>query len=751
MLLMETMQNRFRKVAEQLRVFSSIWKVTSIVLLIIGVVFSWSIYTDREKVLSDEFQALEGQSKLASSQVSGVLRGLDVGLSGLVADQTANPRISAPVITQRQLAFLKIFPEVKSVVVVDHQGRITSAESISDPQDLGTLRGFDVSKRDYFAFHRNATAADYDRFYVARPFKSILNRQLIAVSRAIRGRNGELQRVVAITLAADVFDPVLREILTNVVVDAAAIHNRFGDIIYRVPNPDTYFGKNIGSGAAFQQYLRSKNEITRYQGITVTDNVKRILVFQKIGDSTLDVGVSGQYDAIMAKWYRLAAMKLVLFAVIFLLSIALARQLVKQKEAKDEVIRNEERLTLAELVAKFGHWELNLNDQTVSASIGACRIYGVDKGHYDLPIVQNACLGKYRPMLDSALKALIEQNDPYDVSYKIKAQDNGQLKDIHSIAFFDSAKRVVFGVIQDITEQLKSEEDLRMAATVFSHAREGILITDANGYILNVNQTFTELTGYGRDEVIGLRSSVLQSGRHDTLFYEEIWRNVAENCYWQGEIWNRKKNGDVFPALLTISAVLDSQGNAQQYVGLFTDITEVKEHERKLEFMAHYDSLTQLPNRSLLSDRLQQAMAMALRRQLSFSLCYLDLDGFKQVNDTHGHEIGDQLLIALAERMKLALRKSDTLARIGGDEFVAILLDQADKDSFLMTAERLVETVSQPVFINGLEIRVSASLGIAFFPQDASVDVDQLLRQADHAMYQAKLSGKNRFCVFSKE
>lgn len=310
--------------------------------------------------------------------------------------------------------------------------------------------------------------------------------------------------------------------------------------------------------------------------------------------------------------------------------------------------------------------------------------------------------------------------------------------DQHVVSFFD------------ITTRKQAEEHQRLAATVFSHAREGILITDADGTILDVNAMFCQLTGYSRNEALGNNPRMLRSGHHPQPFYADMWNQLLENSHWSGEIWNRRRSGEIYPAMLTISAVRDSLGKTKQYVALFSDITEIKNHERQLERMAQHDALTNLPNRTLLADRLEQAMLQALRRNKSIAICYLDLDGFKGVNDRHGHEVGDRLLVKIASVMKNALREPDTLARIGGDEFVAILLDMENKATSLLTVERLVATVSQPLQIGEVEVQVSVSIGVTFFPQENDINVDQLLRQADLAMYQAKATGKNRYHVFDK-
>ncbi|MFZ4480449.1 MAG: EAL domain-containing protein [Rhodoferax sp.] len=309
----------------------------------------------------------------------------------------------------------------------------------------------------------------------------------------------------------------------------------------------------------------------------------------------------------------------------------------------------------------------------------------------------------------------------------------------------------VFSVIRDITDQKQVESKLLLAASVFSHAREAIMITSADGLILDVNDTFTQMTGFAGGEVLGRNPRMLASGRQDKEFYAAMWGDLLGKGHWYGEIWNRRKNGEIYPTLQTISAVLDAKGRIQHYVALFSDITALKEHQKELEHVAHFDILTNLPNRVLLADRLQQAMIQCQRRGQRVAVIYLDLDGFKSINDRHGHEAGDQLLISLASCMKQVLREGDTLARLGGDEFVAVLLDLADIDASVPLLTRLLGAASQPVQIGPLSLQVSASVGVTFYPQAQDMDADQVLRQADQAMYQAKLAGKNRFHVFDAD
>lgn len=322
---------------------------------------------------------------------------------------------------------------------------------------------------------------------------------------------------------------------------------------------------------------------------------------------------------------------------------------------------------------------------------------------------------------------------------------------ISPILDFDGQIVGISEIARDITQRKQAELKLRLAANVFTHAREAIIITELDGTIVDVNDAFSRITGYTREEVIGNNPRLLKSGRQSQSFYASMWKSLLEKGHWYGELCNRRKNGEFYYEKMAISAVFDAQGQAQNFVALCADITLIKAHEKRLEHMAHFDVLTSLPNRALLSDRLNHGISQVMRHGLHLAVAYLDLDGFKAVNDRFGHEVGDQVLVTLANRMKQTLRDSDTLCRLGGDEFVAVLIDLADIEDSLPTLNRLLAAASQPVVIGEQIFQVSASVGITFYPQVEEVDADQLMRQADQAMYQAKLAGKNRYHAFDTE
>lgn len=301
---------------------------------------------------------------------------------------------------------------------------------------------------------------------------------------------------------------------------------------------------------------------------------------------------------------------------------------------------------------------------------------------------------------------------------------------------------------------LQAQQDLLLASKVFSHAREGIMITDPHGIILRVNATLCEMTGYSAQELVGNNPRMLNSGRQDSQFYEKLWQSVATQGYWQGQTWNRRKTGELYAQLLAISSVRNDQGEITHYVGLSTDITSIKQQEKRLEQLASTDALTGLPNRLLLADRMEQAMLRVPRSGDLLAVAFIDLDGFKAINDQYGHDIGDQLLISVAARMKSALRNSDTLARLGGDEFIAVLEISSEGGVLEGLLGRLLLAASEPVIIDTVKgacpLSVSASIGVALLNPGDDADADRLIRHADVAMYAAKQKGKNCYVIFDR-
>jgi len=355
-------------------------------------------------------------------------------------------------------------------------------------------------------------------------------------------------------------------------------------------------------------------------------------------------------------------------------------------------------------------------------------------------------------MLNALRQSLSGQVGFYEGLYKSVTGNKEVYLQADFVPMLDSQGEIIggVGVFNDITLRKKAEEELQLFARVFSDINEGITITDADMNIIDINPAFTDITGYSRDDIIGKNPSVLSSGRQTPEFYQEMWQQLNEQGHWQGEVWNRTKQGELYAELLTISALKDKFDNIVNYVAVFTDITNSKQQQEELSFMAHYDVLTGLPNRALFVDRFHQAIAHSKRTKHQLAICFLDLDNFKPVNDNYGHEVGDQLLIEVAQRITANIREEDTVSRQGGDEFALLLNDIKSYSQCEQTLQRIHNALAEPYIIDEHLHNVTASSGVTIYPHDDG-DIDTLLRHADQAMYQAKLAGKHRYQLFNPE
>ena len=434
--------------------------------------------------------------------------------------------------------------------------------------------------------------------------------------------------------------------------------------------------------------------------------------------------------------------------------VVFVQDISPRKLIEEALQASKARLDFALQQSAIGAWELNLLDHTTHRTLLHDRIFGYHTllRSWTYEMFLEHVLPEDRQEVDRCFHEAIAAQTSWSFECRIRRAD-GAVRWIYAAGDILRNSRNetewMAGIVQDITERKLAEEKLRLSSSVFTHAWEGILITTTDGTIVDVNDAFSRITGYSRDEVLGKNPRILGSGLQGQAFYANLWNSLTQKGHWYGEIWNLRKSGEMYAIIETISVVNNAQGIPQHYVAMLTDITRLKEHENELEHIAHYDPLTNLPNRILLADRMRQAITQVHRRNTSLAVVFLDLDGFKAINDKHGHETGDRLLMSIASRMLQAIREGDTFARIGGDEFVAVLMDLDNEDITLHLLNRLLSAAFEPVQLVDMSLQVSASLGVTFYPQKEAVDADQLLRQADQAMYQAKLAGKNRYHVFN--
>jgi len=328
----------------------------------------------------------------------------------------------------------------------------------------------------------------------------------------------------------------------------------------------------------------------------------------------------------------------------------------------------------------------------------------------------------------------------------LQAQQQGQIPDSAAYDHLVDLSNELRHRLGQLRSGLKHNMNLvsLLMSKVFENAAEGVIITDPNGMILSVNNAFTEFTGYRTEEAVGQTPALLRSGRQSEAFYRHMWLTLQNEGQWEGEIWNRRKDGKHYLEWLSISGVRDESGRITHYVAVFSDITTEKENEERLYHLAHYDMLTELPNRMLFYDRLRQGLLRARRNQRQVAIMFLDLDGFKQVNDELGHHAGDELLRQVARRLSGVLRASDTVARFGGDEFTVSVPDLAPDDEVDRVARKIIEAVAKPYYLGSNRVQVTTSVGISLFPQHGD-DPDTLITHADMAMYETKKAGKNNF------
>jgi diguanylate cyclase (GGDEF)-like protein/PAS domain S-box-containing protein len=427
----------------------------------------------------------------------------------------------------------------------------------------------------------------------------------------------------------------------------------------------------------------------------------------------------------------------------------------QRRHALATLERAEASLRRAQQVGKVGSWERDLASNELTWSEETYRIIGVDPASFT-PTVDSLFERVHPddvPLLRQAAQQAQERGETFALDYRVPQAD-GTVRHVHARADLVTdaqgrARRMV-GTVQDITERKRAEEQMRLAAGVFESSGEAIVITDAQRRIVTVNSAFSAITGYSAQEAAGRTPYSLCAGVRSPERDQEIWDQVERTGYWQGEVWDRRRNGETFPKWLTVSAVRDRGGQVVNYIKIFSDISERKEREERVRHLAHHDFLTDLPNRMLLNDRIAQAISRAQRAGSQVAVMFLDLDRFKNVNDSLGHSVGDELLREVARRLRACVRASDTVSRLGGDEFVVLMPEVRDANDAAVAAQKVLEAVGRPYSIGGHELVSTPSVGVSVYPSDGN-DVETLLRNADAAMYHAKELGRNNYQFFTQD
>ncbi|MEH6492032.1 putative bifunctional diguanylate cyclase/phosphodiesterase [Halopseudomonas sp.] len=430
-------------------------------------------------------------------------------------------------------------------------------------------------------------------------------------------------------------------------------------------------------------------------------------------------------------------------------------QLSKRRQQEDALRQSGERLSLALDGANDGLWDWDLQSDSLYLSARSREILCLPDGvTVDMQTLwRNQLADADQQVTRAALVSHLRgETERVDRTYRLRLATGGHCwVQASGRAVRNAQGRAVrlTGVLRDVTERVEREQRLRQASAMFDCTSEGMLICDAEQKISDVNKAFCAITGYRAEEVIGRQPALLASGRHDKAFYKHMWQQIKATGRWSGEIWNRRKDGEVYPQWQNIIAVTDHLGQLTHYVAVFADMSLIKRSQEEIDYLAHHDPLTKLPNRLLITERLTTAVSRARRQQQRLGLVFVDLDRFKGVNDSLGHSLGDQLLLTAAQRMEHLCEEGDTLARLGGDEFVILVERRAAMEELSRLAERIQHALSEPFQLEGQLVHMTASLGLSLFPDDGQDGAD-LLKNADSAVTLAKQRGRNNYAFYTQ-
>ena len=724
-----------------------VWEA-GVVLLSLGLVVLLWVYSlergrgDLEEQTEAAVEKANSLTRVFEAQTARTLKNIDLALQIVARDYLADP--SSFQLTQ--LLATKLIDERTSreLAVLNREGHIVL--SVSE------VRSADMSDREYFTTLRDSGSQD---FYVGKPIRSrSTGNWIIPVSRRIVGPTGEFAGVVACGVDPAYFIDFYRpqELGKN---GAVMLLGTDGFTRARRAGEGDSFGEDVRGSRLLHLYEKSPEG--DFVGAGRFDGVVRFQSYRKLADYDLIAVVGLSKDESLAEVReRLEIHAYIrLFATLYILAFAAAivvvsvRRRLEQQAAYVQQLQSQAILDNITDIAWFkdAHSRFLAVNPAFAALCGLEIADIVGKTDADLfpAHVAAGYVANDLQVMREGGRQVVEEELPLP---------DGRIQTIETIktCVQDTGGRPVgtVGIARDITKRRLEDKERQLSAKAFESLAEGILVTDDKRRIVSVNKALCTITGYEAEELMDQSPSMLSSGRHDPAFYEAMWKEIESTGFWHGEIWDRRKNGEIFPELLSISAVVDEAGKVSHYVGVCTDISSLKAYEERLRYQAQHDALTGLPNRFQFQERFEEMLARADRRGAQIAVMMLDLDRFKHVNDSLGHASGDQLLQEAAARLASCLRKVDVIGRFGGDEF-AVLLDGINgQQSAAIVASRLQAVFAAPFSLSGHDIFVSSSIGISCYPADAA-DAETLLKNADAAMYRAKAEGRNGYQYFSAD
>lgn len=725
------------------RAVRSIWMIPAVTMLIVGGAFSWFGYDEYHTTLEREFRALESHDRIAVTHVSGLLHSIELHMNHIRYELGKLTPAQRAEYDQELAEHLHYFPEIHSLVVVDSRGMVQWSAT---PQ----LKGFDASQRDYFTAHRAGPLAR--NFYVSRPYKTWSGNDIgIALSVALYSPDGQFEGAIVAGADPQFFESVLDRVKPLGEGAVATVFNRQGDVVYRLPNPEKYNESSVADSAMVQEHFNATQPITRHLGVSPVDGRLRLFVMSQLDGTGLSVAVGRPYDDVVFAWRHNMALRGVTFSLAAVSVLGLtwlvrrrARALLESdarmsgivESAMDAIISVDERqhVVLFNVAAEkmFGHSATQMLGQPLDR------------------LIPPAFRPHHRANVDAFTRTGVTQRAMGAWTTLSAIRANGEEFPIEaSISQVTVVgQRLSTVVLRDITVRKQAEATLQLYASVFEHSGESILITDRDNRIMAVNAAFSRSTGYRIDEVRGKNPHMLASGQTPRETYQELWAALDTSGFWQGELWDRRKDGSIYPKWTSISVVRDAAGLVLHYIGSFVDISERKAADASINRLSYHDPLTGLLNRLSVRERLAQVIATAQQERRGLAVALIDMDHFRAINDSLGHAVGDDLLMEVALRLRACARDCDIVGRLGGDEFVVVLTEVEDVATVARLAEKLLLSLGQPYPVREHVLHSTPSIGLAIFPNDGE-DVESLLKDADAAMYHAKAQGRNNIQFFT--
>lgn len=706
------------------------------------------VWAEARSVASSHSELLEARFDSTLRRVEATLDEVAERVPGEALQAEASSRFR-PRIEQELERFRHVFPEVAGFRVIDARGDVLYRSGGGEYANL--------ADRSYFRMPKEKTDAGivFSEVITSR----ITGRPTIVAAKAIRSADGRFLGVVSAAIELSYFEALFKAVRLGPGGALAIRRSDQHSLVVRYPSVPVANSQplDVTHPVVRQMLAGARQGVLEF--VAQTDGVQRVYGFRVLERYPFYVVAGLSEDDVMGPWRRRAVLvamlggsMLVCLAVVI---VGLYRSQRREHAVAQELLVNEERLTSAQRIAQIGSWEIEWPNMRVRGSDELYRIFEISPGD-ELSQYADFLVRVHpddRELADKVLKDAVASRQPASLKHRLLMPD-GRIKHVlercETAYAGDGTPLRIIGTSQDVTSQQEMISQMQLLASAVQYSGEAILITDAENRIITVNPAFTRLTGYEMAEAVGRNPSFLSAGRTTQEEYAQLWAGLNERGFWQGEIWDRRKDGAVYPKWMSISVIRDEEGAIQYHVAHFTDITSERAAEERLHHIAHHDVLTGLFNRFSLKGHLDQALAAARRDGTRVALMFIDLDRFKVINDTLGHHVGDEMLIEVARRLQETVRESDVVARLGGDEFVIMLTGIEHGTAVALVAEKLVLSIGCSYQIGGFDLYTSPSIGIAIFPTDGQ-DGQTLMKNADAAMYHAKMAGRNNFQFFDQK